>query len=189
MSGTFAALLADTFYVHMFQKDLYALGSALDILWIWEYIFLIFAIYSNSQFLDFIKNKSKIVKHRNNLIAPLLIVTAFLVIFTSLVVSSLIFEQSLENDSEGELTELIYYQTLIIFIIGTGIAIFAMKVKKIKYQFVIGLSIISLILVFQIYFDDVIGNELGEISEYHHLMGSPAIYYLDQTHINFENWT
>jgi len=51
--GAFAIFLADTFYVYLFQKDLYTVGSPIDILWIWGYIFFAFAIFPPNRFLDY----------------------------------------------------------------------------------------------------------------------------------------
>ncbi len=52
MLGALATLFADTFYVLLFQKDLYAVGSPVDVLWIWGYIFYAFAIFPSSRFLN-----------------------------------------------------------------------------------------------------------------------------------------
>jgi len=53
--GASATLLADTIYVYLFQKDLYAAGNPIDTLWIWGYIFYAFAIFPSSRFLNYIK--------------------------------------------------------------------------------------------------------------------------------------
>jgi len=53
--GAFATLLADTYYVYLFQKDLYTVGSPVDILWIWGYIFYACAVFPSSRFLYYIK--------------------------------------------------------------------------------------------------------------------------------------
>ena len=53
--GATATLLADTFYVYLFQQDLYFVGSPIDILWIWGYIFYAFAMFPSSRFLGYVK--------------------------------------------------------------------------------------------------------------------------------------
>jgi len=53
--GAFATLLADSFYVYLFQKDLYAVGNPVGILWIWGYIFYAFAIFPSNRFLHYIR--------------------------------------------------------------------------------------------------------------------------------------
>jgi len=51
--GAFAFLLADTFYIYLFQNDLYAVGNSVDILWISGYIFFAFAIFPSNKFCPF----------------------------------------------------------------------------------------------------------------------------------------
>jgi len=53
--GAFATLLADTFYIYLFQNDLYSVGNSVDILWIWGYMFFAFAIFPSNKFLDYVK--------------------------------------------------------------------------------------------------------------------------------------
>jgi len=53
--GAFVTLVADTLYVYLFQKDLYSVYGPVDILWIWGYIFYIFAILPSNRFLGYIK--------------------------------------------------------------------------------------------------------------------------------------
>jgi len=55
--GAFATLLADTYYVYLFQNDLYAVGNSVDILWIWGYIFFAFAIFPSNKFFSYIKKE------------------------------------------------------------------------------------------------------------------------------------
>jgi len=184
--GVFAILLADTFYVFLLEKDLYSVGHPIDILWIWGYIFFIFAVYPKNKFLECVKNQSKKTTLRKNVMVPLLSGVIFLVTFMSLVVASFLFGYPFEHSSEQDLTELIFYGTLVIFISIGGITIFALKVKKIKTQFIVGLTFIMLIFMFQSFYDNSIDLELTEVSEYHEKMGTAALTHLDKINIESE---
>jgi len=181
--GALTTLLADTFYLYLFQKDLYTVGSPVDILWIWGYIFYAFAIFPSSRFLDFIKKEPKKLQLRQNLMIPLLSGAVFLIAFITVLIITFFVNNEIESH---HMENLIFYGIFIILLIATGITFFALKVKKIRHQFIVGLTFICIIFVIQTSFDHSIEGEIIGVSEYHDMMSIPAITTLDDIRINFE---
>jgi len=87
---------------------------------------------------------------------------------------------------DNQLENLVFYGIFVIILATIAITLFAMKVKKIKSQFVVGLSFILIIFVVQTIYDNSIDNEMIQVLEYHDLMSTPAITALDNIAINFE---
>jgi len=101
-----------------------------------------------------------------------------ILVIPTFLVNSEIEEQQMQN--------LVFYGIFVIFLVAVGITFFALKVKKIKYQFVVGLSFICIIFVVQTIYVSSIDDEMIHILEYNDLMGFPAISTLDDIRSNFE---
>jgi len=183
MFGAFSTLLADTFYVYLFQKDLYSIGNSIDIFWVWGYIFFAFAVFPSNRFLDYIKTSSRKTELRKNQMVPLLSGAIFLVAFMSLVITSFFVNSDIE---QRYMENLIFYGIFIVFLVSAAITFFALKVKKIKYQLSVGFTLIIIIFLVQTYYLNSIDEELVGVTEYHDMMSTPAISNLDIILVNSE---
>jgi len=98
-----------------------------------------------------------------------------------------IFPYLTNNEIEdNQLENLVFYGIFVLFLVAISITFFTLKVKKIRSQFVVGLSFICIIFIVQIIYDDSIEDEMIKVLEYHDLMSIPAITTIDDIAINFE---